>query len=89
MGGVSDRQAGGWVISELLSNIRHCSEEKLRKIEPFRDRYKTWWLALTNYTGLGLDESDRQKLKEHFSRPNGWDKILLINPSSPEHWLEF
>lgn len=89
MGGMSDRQAGGWVVAELISNIRHCSSEKLLKVEPYRRRYKTWWLALTNYTGFGLDEYDRQQLLQHLPRPDGWDKVLLINPSDPENWLEF
>jgi hypothetical protein len=89
MGGVNDRQAGGWVIAELISNIQHCAAEKLTKIDPYRGRYKTWWLALTNYTGFGLNEHDRQELRRHLVRPDGWDKILVINPSDPEQWLEF
>jgi len=89
MGGMSDQQAGGWVVAELISNIQHCASEKLAKIEPYRNKYKTWWLALTNYTGFGLDEHDRQQLLEHLPRPNGWDKILLISPGDPAKWLEF
>jgi hypothetical protein len=89
MGGMSDRQAGGWVVAELISNIQHCATEKLLKIEPHRNKYRTWWLALTNYTGFGLDEYDRRQLLQHLQRPAGWDKVLLINPSDPTSWVEF
>jgi len=89
MGGMSDQQAGGWVVAELISNIRHCASEKLSKIEPYRSKYKTWWLGLTNYTGFGLGEYDRQQLQQYLRRPDGWDRILLINPSDPGKWVEF
>jgi len=89
MGGMSDRQAGGWVVAELISNIKHCAAEKLRKIEPHRSKYKVWWLALINYTGFGLDEYDRQQLVQHLARPEGWDKVFVINPSDPANWIEF
>lgn len=85
---MSDRQAGGWVVAELMTNIQHCALEKLGKVEPYRGKYKTWWLALTNYTGFGLDEYDRQQLMMHFTRPHGWDKIVLINPNDPKNWME-
>ena len=88
MGGMSDRQAGGWVVSEFITNIEHCASEKLRKTLPYRDKYKTWWLALTNFTGMRLDERDQDQLRQHLPRQNGWDKILLINPHTPVQWIE-
>ncbi len=88
MGGMSDRQAGGWVVAELISNIQHCASEKLAKIEAYRTKYKTWWLALTNYTGFGLNAYDRQQLVQHLPRLDGWDKVLLVNPNDPTAWVE-
>lgn len=89
MGGMTDRQAGGWVVAELISNIQYCAAEKLRKIEPHRSKYKTWWLALTNYTGFGLGDHERQQLRQYLPRPAGWDKVLLITPADPSTWIEF
>jgi len=89
MGGMSDRQSGGWVVAELIANIQHCAAEKLRKIEPHRSKYKTWWLALTNHTGFGLGEHERQQLRQHLPRPIGWDKVLLVNPSDSSAWIDF
>lgn len=88
MGGMSDRQAGGWVVSEFITNIEHCASEKLRKTLPYRDRYNTWWLALANFTGMGLDERDQEHLRQHLPRQAGWDKILLLDPYTPENWSE-
>ncbi len=89
MGGMSDRQAGGWMVAELISNIKHCASEKLLKVAPYRSKYRTWWLALTNYTGFGLDQYNRQQLLQHLPRLDGWDKVLLINSSDPTNWVEF
>ena len=88
IGGMTDQQAGGWVVAELILNIQHCASEKLGKIEPYRDKYKTWWLALTNHTGFKLDQYDQQQLQQHLTRPNGWDKVLLVTPDEPGKWIE-
>lgn len=85
---MTDRQAGGWLVSEFITNIEHCASEKLQKTLPFRDKYKCWWLALTNFTGMRLNERDRDQLRQHLPRQNGWDKILLINPHNPTDWFE-
>lgn len=89
MGGMNDLQAGGFVVAELISNIRHCASEKLVKIEPYRTKYPTWWLALTNYTGFNIDDYDRKQLVEHLPQLKGWDKVLVVNPSNSAIWFEF
>src|SRR5690606_19334186 len=89
MDGMSDRQARGWVLAELIENIQNCAAEKLSKTELHRSKYKTWWLALTNYTGFGLGDHERQQLRQHLPRPAGWDKVLLINPADTSTWIEF
>lgn len=88
MGGMSDRQAGGWVVSEFISNIEHCASQKLQKTRPYRSKYKIWWLALANFTGMALDEHDQDQLRQHLPRQAGWDKIVLTNPHAPEKWIE-
>lgn len=89
MGGVSDRQSGGFVVAELITNIQHCAAEKLRKTEPYRTKYKTWWLALTNYTGFGLGEYERDQLLQHMPRLERWDKVIVVSPSDPSKWIAF
>ena len=89
MGGNSDHQSGGFIVAEMLKNIAHCAEEKLRKIEAYRSKYPVWWLVLTDHIGLGLDDYDKQQLLAHAARPAGWDKIVVVSPSDPSGWIEF
>lgn len=89
MGWCSDRQSGGFIVSEMLENIAHCSDEKLNKIASFRNKYPEWWLVLTDYIGYGLDDYNKQQLLAHAKRPAGWDKIVVVSPSNPKKWLEF
>lgn len=89
MGGNSDEQSGGFVVAEMLENIDHCAEEKLKKIEEYRSRYPEWWLVLIDHIGLGIDEHDKKQLLSHAKRPAGWDKIVIVNPHNPDKWFEF
>ena len=89
MGGSSDREAGGFIVSEMLENITHCANEKLQKISRVRNKYKEWWLVLPDHIGLGLSEYDRQQFLAHAKRPTGWDKIIVVDPRDPTSWVEF
>jgi len=80
MGGYSDKESGGWVLSEMETNIRHCASEKSRKIANVRQKYKQWWLALVDHIGYSLNEFDREMFREHVSIKHDWDKIILIDP---------
>lgn len=80
MAGCSDDESGGWLLSEMETNIRYCASEKERKIANVRPKYSTWWLALVDHIGYGLDDFDREMFREQVSIQHGWDKIILINP---------
>jgi hypothetical protein len=80
LAGGLDMQAGGSMLSEMDQNIRYCASEKARKIAKVRHKYPTWWLALVDRIGWGLDESDRAELRALASFEHEWDKIILINP---------
>lgn len=72
LGGLSDFDAGGWIIPELTKNIGHCiraKSEVLKSLSAYRER----WLVLIDHIGLGR--------KEDFSiHPFGWDKVILLAP---------
>ncbi len=90
MGGRSDRQSGGFIVAEMIKNIEHCSDEKLKKIAEYRSRYSEWWLALVDHIGLGLDDFDKQQfLTTYAKRPAGWDKIIVVSPNDPTRYFEF
>lgn len=88
MGGCSDEESGGWLISEMEINIRYCVNEKSAKIAKVRPKYRQWWLALVDYIGYGLDELERELFFDQVSIAHDWDKIILIDPRNPARWFE-
>jgi hypothetical protein len=88
MGGCSDKESGGWLLSEMATNIRHCISEKSRKIDKVRSKYKHWWLALVDHIGYGLDEFDREMFRDQVSITHDWEKIILIDPRDHSRWFE-
>ena len=89
MGGNSDEQSGGLVVSEMLENIYHCAQEKLDKIGRYQSKYPEWWLVLTDHIGFGLDAYDEGQLLELVKRPAGWDRIIVVSPHHPNRWFAF
>lgn len=88
MGGSSDHDSGGWILSEMATNIRHCAAEKTGKITAVRGRYSQWWLALVDYIGYGLDNFDREIFRDKISIEHAWDKIVIIDPRDPTRYFE-
>jgi len=54
-------------------------KEKEQKILPHRSKYQTWWLALNDRIGFGLDETDLSQLKEGFDIATYFEKIIFIS----------
>lgn len=79
LGGYSDRQAGGWVVSEVIRNANICVAEKARKIEAHFHRYDEWWLVLLDRISWRLDGDECDLLRQHIPR-GPWAKIILLNP---------
>lgn len=88
MGGFSDEQSGGWLLNEMENNIVYCSSKKSRTVAPMRDKYKTWWLALVDHIGYGLDDFDREMFRDKLSIEHDWDKILIIDPNNNTRSIE-
>jgi len=80
LGGYVDRDAGGWVISELKKNIQICVKKKTEKITEIRVKYPEWWLILVDHIGFGQMES--------LDVRHDWDRVILINPLKPEEGYE-
>jgi hypothetical protein len=81
-GAGSDHDSGGFIVHEILKNLRLCVEEKTRKIASHRHKYPTWWLVFIDLIGWGLDELDRSHLQEHWRMEHDWNKIILLDPSN-------
>jgi len=79
-GGGDDHDAGGFVLSEMIRNVRLCIEEKTAKTSPFRSRYSEWWLVLVDRIGFGVDAFDQRILRQELGIHPDWDKIVLLDP---------
>ncbi|MCK6616739.1 MAG: hypothetical protein L6Q51_03770 [Cyclobacteriaceae bacterium] len=55
---------GGFVVHNIYESLKIIVEEKSKKIDPYRQEYGTWWLALVDYIGYGLNEYDLKQLKD-------------------------
>jgi hypothetical protein len=73
LGGSSDHDSGGFVVSEIAENLRICIAERSAKVAKVRNRYPEWWLALEDSIGYGvLDEDDRKHLRELIRHEDHW-----------------
>jgi len=88
LGAMPDMDAGGFVVSEIYSNLKIVLEEKTRKISKYRHKYNEWWLVLIDYIGHGLSERDVTHLRELPVITNGWDKVVLVSPQGNSHGFE-
>jgi len=82
-GAGGDGDSGGFVVSEMLKNLRICVAEKTQVVESHRHKYPEWWLVFIDYIGWVLDEIDRQTLREHWNMGHDWDKIIIVSPQNP------
>lgn len=82
LGASSDNDSGGWVMGEVARNLKICIDEKVRKIAPYRAKYKTWWLALVDHIDYSMEPEDRESFRADFmpTIQHPFDKIVLIDP---------
>jgi hypothetical protein len=64
LGAWADGDSGGFVLKELIKNIRICVEEKTGKISKVRARYPEWWLFLVDYVAHAIDPEDQDALRQ-------------------------
>jgi hypothetical protein len=88
LGGNSDHDAGGWLLSEMERNIKICIREKTDKISKSRHKYPEWWLVLVDHIGYGLDTFDREMFREEVKIKHNWNKVILVDPRNHERAFE-
>jgi hypothetical protein len=89
LGGFTDCDPGGRVLSELLRNFRICIDEKTKKIAPYRHRYPEWWVAFEDRSSWGeLDREELDKLRAALGDATGFTRLLLVNPLDPARGLD-
>jgi hypothetical protein len=80
LGGYLDQHAGGWVTSEMISNVALCVDYKTKKVRPYLSKYPTWWLVLVDRTGMGATATDLAVLPDHLSIADCWERVVIIDP---------
>ena len=83
LGSGADDVIGGQVIEDVRRNLEICIKEKTRKVAPFRARYLTWWLVLSDHISLGMDFEDQRQFKELPPIAHDWQRVILVNPRNP------
>ncbi|MGQ3003471.1 MAG: hypothetical protein ACT6UH_07105 [Hydrogenophaga sp.] len=89
LGGMLDKQSGGFVVAEFIQNIERCAVEKAKKRARCPVDYMESWLVLVNTTGMKLDARDRAQLMENIKRPPQWDRVVILRAmDTGEKWFE-
>lgn len=86
LGGYTDHDSGGWILSEVDRNIKICIDLKSSKIN--RKKYGEWWLLLVDHIGYSLSNSDRKEFKSFFNFKHSWDRIIIVDPLNPINFFE-
>jgi hypothetical protein len=75
LGGLSDRDASGRVVSDIITNATACIAEKTKKVAEYRAKYPEWWLVFIDYIG---GPSDADEVRKYLSRPKEWDRVIFL-----------
>lgn len=84
----TDRESGGFVLSEFTKNFKHCVEEKAQKVKNYRDRYSLWWLVLVDHIAHGFEEAAKDEVKSMIGPITPWDKVVVLDSISGNRMLE-
>lgn len=88
LGSISDNDSGGFVVSNILESLKVVIREKEKKIEPFKELYRVWWLTLVDRIGYGIDEIDLQQLTTALQIESIFEKIVFISPFDSTEGVE-
>ena len=86
--GGTDRESGGWVLSEFKKNFNHCIKEKSVKIEGHHYKYSAWWLVLVDQIAYGFDEKEKEEIKSMISINSAWNKVIILDSLNGKNILE-
>ena len=80
--GGTDKESGGWVLSEFAKNFNYCVAEKTQKIKDYREKYLSWWLVLVDHIAHGFEETEMIELKKMIGPTISWDKVIILDSLS-------
>jgi len=77
LGGYTDMDAGGWIVSEITRNASAFMAAKSNKVAPYLRKYPVWWLVFIDYIALGGEGED---VRQYISRSKPWDRVVFLSP---------
>ena len=73
----SDENSGGWVVGMYTQDVMHCIKEKEQKIQPYTNKYKSWWLLLVDHINC-MDSYDKDDIVKNLTKPSCFEKVVVI-----------
>lgn len=86
---IDDQDSGGWILSEVQKNINLCVSEKEKKVRPYKEKYKEWWLVLVNQISSGrLYDEEKKSLQDTIKIGELWNKVVIVNARDYRDFFE-
>lgn len=81
-GAISDDDSGGSIFGLLKKNLQLCVTQKEIKIAPYKNRYPSWWLVMTDHISFSLDKDDRAIFNNEIAPTiqHSFGEIILLDP---------
>jgi len=77
VGGSTDFDEGGWMVSEVVRNVSAYMEQKASKVTCYLGKYPEWWLVLVDYIAYARGEDE---VRKYIRRGSSWNRVVLISP---------
>ncbi|WKZ78770.1 MAG: hypothetical protein QY319_05025 [Candidatus Kapaibacterium sp.] len=92
--GIEDFNSGGVVAGSYVRSISRAITEKATKQIHYRKLYSEHWLLLVDrlmdlHIGSREDFSDLEIVRRGLTRPDLWDRVVVINPKDMSTLLEY
>lgn len=88
MAGGLDHDSGGALLQMYIDNINHCIDQKSKKIGPYLNMYKDWWLLLVDVMGWGLDIKDNSLVKSKINSLKNFNRMVIIRYGNGQFLLD-
>jgi len=84
-----DHDSGGAILPMYIDNINYCIEQKSKKINPYLNKYKDWWLLLVDVMGWGMNIKDSAFVKSNINSLGNFNRMVIIRYGDGQFLLDF
>jgi hypothetical protein len=76
-----DGDSGGFVVADVVENLRICLADKVQKVARSRGSYQDWWLIFIDLVTCGsLDPNDRASVQSVIEIPKPFTRLIFLDP---------